>query len=134
METAAKILILGGVLNVAYSLLTGIPAGLIRQKSPTYPKYLRFVHVGSLMWAPLLMSLTLALEMSPLAANTELLAAWLMVISSITLNAKDTINWLAGVEDDFAEKPFLPLALGGISAITSIVGIAIILVGVVQGF
>ena len=133
MESAAKILILGGVLNIAYSLLTGIPAAFIRQKRPTYPKYLRFVHIGSLMWGPLLISLVLALELSPLGQRTELVAAWLMVISSITLNAKDTINWLQGVEDEFAEKPIMPTVLGAISALTSIVGIGIILVGVIRG-
>ncbi|MEM7033954.1 MAG: hypothetical protein AAF629_30720 [Chloroflexota bacterium] len=133
METAAKILILGGVLNIAYALLTGIPAAFIRQNSPTYPKYLRFVHVGSLMWGPLLISLVLALELSPLEQQVELIAAWLMVISSLALNAKDTINWLQGVGDEFVEKPILPTMLGAISALTSIVGIGIILVGVIRG-
>lgn len=133
MEPAAKILILGGVLNIAYSLLTGIPATIIRLKSPTYSKYLRFVHIGSLMWAPLLISLVLALELSPLAASLELLAAWLMVTSSMALNAKDTINWLMDIKDEFAEKPIAPTILGGISALTSIGGISIILIGVIQG-
>ncbi len=133
METAAKILIIGGVLNIVYSLLTGIPIAIIRQKNPTYSKYLRFVHVGALMWGPLLISLVLALELSPLSQGTELLAAWLMVIASITLNAKDTINWLVSVEDEFVEKPIVPLILGGISALTAIIGMGIILVGVIQG-
>lgn len=133
MEIAAKILIVGGVLNIVYSLLTGIPIAVIRQKSPTYSDYLRMVHVGSLMWAPLLISLVLALELSPLSQGTEQLAAWLMVISSVTLNAKDTINWLVSVEDEFAEKPIAPLILGGVSALTAFVGVGIILVGVIQG-
>lgn len=132
METAAKILILGGVLNLAYGLLTGIPATIIRQKSPTYSKYLRLVHLGSLMWGPMLISLALAIDLSTLNATTELIAAWSMVIASITLNAKDTINWLRGIEDEFAEKPILPLALGAISSVTSVIGIAIILVGVIR--
>lgn len=132
METAAKILILGGVLNLAYGLLTGIPATIIRQKSPTYSKYLRLVHLGSLMWGPMLISLALAVNLSTLNATTELIAAWSMVIASITLNAKDTINWLRGIEDEFAEKPILPLALGAISSVTSVIGIAIILVGVIR--
>ena len=133
METAAKILILGGVFNIAFSLLMGIPIAIVRQKSPTYSKYLRFVHVGALMWGPLLISLALALELSPLGQGTELVAAWLMVISSISLNAKDTLNWLLSVDDEFAEKPLMPLALGGVSVLTSIVGVGIILVGVLQG-
>jgi hypothetical protein len=133
MELAAKILILAGVLNIAYGLLIGIPAGMIRQKSPTYPKYLRFVHIGALMWGPILISLALAIELSTLDEGFELLAVWFMVGSSVLLNAKDTINWRMGVEDEFAEKPRLPLALGGLSAVGSLMGISIILIGVIQG-
>lgn len=36
MEDAVKILILGDVLNIAYGLLTRIPAGIIRQNHPSY--------------------------------------------------------------------------------------------------
>jgi hypothetical protein len=133
METAAKILILAGVLNIAYGLLTGIPAGMIRQKSPTYPRYLRFVHIGALMWGPILISLALAIELSTLDEGFELLAVWFMVGSSVLLNAKDTINWLTGVKDEFAEKPRLPLALGGLSAVGSMLGISIIFIGILQG-
>lgn len=133
METAAKILIMGGVLNIALSLLTGIPIAIIRQNSPTYSNYLRLVHVGSLMWGPLLISLVLALEVSPYGQGVELLAAWLMVISSAALNAKDLINWLSDIGDEFSEKPVMPLVLGGISALTSFAGIGIILTGIFQG-
>ena len=133
METAAKILILGGVLNIAYGLLTGIPASMIRMKSPTYPKYLRFVHIGALMWGPILVSLALAIQLSTLGETLELAAAWLMVIASVLLDGKDTLNWLQGVQDEFAEKPPLPLLMGGLSALASMAGIAIILIGVIKG-
>ncbi|MEM7132016.1 MAG: hypothetical protein AAF702_37240 [Chloroflexota bacterium] len=134
MELAAKILILGGVLNILYSLLTGIPATIIRQKNPTYSKYLRFAHVGPLMWGPILMSLALAIELSTLAESVELAAAWSMVASSFFLGAKDTINWLLEIKDEFVEKPIAPLLCGVLSALTSFVGIGIILVGVLQAF
>ncbi|MBC7813370.1 MAG: hypothetical protein H7175_19580 [Burkholderiales bacterium] len=133
MDTASKILILGGVLNLAYGLLTGIPASIIRQKQPTYSKYLRLVHIGALMWGPLLISLTLALMLSPLAEGIETLAASLMVAASFLLDAKDTLNWRMGIQDEFAEKPVLPLAFGALSSLASLAGMAIILVGVVQG-
>ena len=133
MDTATKLLILGGVLNLAYGLLTGIPASLIRAKQPTYSKYLRIVHVGALMWGPILISLTLAVTLSPLDANLETLAAALMVGASVLLDIKDTINWLQGVKDEFAEKPKLPLLLGALSSLASLASIAIFTVGVVQG-
>lgn len=133
MESAAKILIIGGVLNIAYGLLTGIPAGIIRQNSPTYSKYLRFVHIGALMWGPILISLALAIELSTLNTNIEQVAAILMVTASVLLNAKDTLNWLMRVDDEFAEKPPLPLLFGVLSSLASLIGIAIIIVGVLQG-
>lgn len=133
MDMSAKVLIIGGVLNIFYSLLTGIPASMIRLKNPTYSKYLRLVHVGSLMWGPILISLTIALELSPLNQSLELAAAWSMVLSSVFLNAKDTINWLQGVKDEFAEKPPLPIILGVLSSLTSFIGIIIIAFGVFQG-
>jgi hypothetical protein len=133
MDTAGKLLILGGVLNLCYGLLMGLPAGMIRQKQPTYSKYLRFVHVGALMWAPLLISLTLALALSPLDAGIETLAAGLMVAASGLLDAKDTLNWGMGIQDEFAENARLPLALGGLSSLASLLGSLIILVGVIQG-
>lgn len=133
MELAAKILIVGGVLSIAYGIFTGIPAGVIRQNNATYPKYLRFAHIGALMWGPILIGLALEIELSPLGEQMELWAAWLMVIAAFTLSAKDTLNWLLGIEDEFAEMPRLPVVLAGISALASMSGIAIITFGVFQG-
>jgi hypothetical protein len=133
MAFAAKILVLGGVLNIAYGLMTGIPAGIIRQNNPSYSKYLRFAHIGALMWGPILISLALAVELSPLGARVELIAAGLMVFASVALGAKDTMNWLMRVEDEFVQMPRLPIALGGLSALAGMIGIAIFIVGVIQG-
>lgn len=133
MEVSAKILIIGGVLNLAYGLLTGIPASMIRSRQPNYSRYLRFVHVGALLWAPLLISLSLALSLSLLDVGLETFAAVLMIAASVLLDAKDTLNWLMGVQDEFAEKPRLPLLMGGLSSLAGLVGTGIILVGVLQG-
>ena len=133
MDDAAKILILGGVLNLAFGLLTGIPISMIRQNNPTYSKYLRLAHMGGLMWSPILFGLVLAIQLSSMDASVELLAAWLMLIASVTLGLKDILNWRMSIQDEFAERPRLPLLLGGISSLFSVIGTAIILVGVVQG-
>lgn len=133
MDDATKILILGGVLNIAYGLLTGIAAGMIRQNHPTYSKYLRFVHIGALMWGPILLSLSWAVAMSTLDAGLETVGAILMVGASVLLDVKDTINWLQGTQDEFAEKARIPLALGTLSALASLAGIAIFTLGVIQG-
>ena len=133
METASRLLILGGVLNIAFGLVNGIPIALQRQTRPDYSKYLRLIHVGALMWGPILISLAVALTLSPLDAGLETVAAALMVTASLLLNAKDTINWRMGIKDEFAEKRQIPQLLGALFFLTSLISIAIITFGVLQG-
>lgn len=134
MDYASKLLILGGVANLLYGLLIGIPISRIRQKEATYSKYLRLVHIGALLWGPILISLAVAVNLSALSAGWETLAAWLMVAASVLLDSKDTLNWLQGVKDEFAEKRIVALGLGGLSSLAGLAGVGILLVGVIQGF
>lgn len=134
MDTAGRLLILGGVLNIAFGLVNGIPIAMQRQTKPDYSKYLRLIHVGALMWGPILISLAVALTLSPLDAQLETFAAALMVAASVLLSAKDTINWRMGVKDEFAEKLRVPQILGALFFLTSLLSIAIITVGVLIGF
>ena len=55
METAAKILIVGGILNLAYGFLTGVFLAGARKKAPTASKYLILAHTGPLMQGPMLL-------------------------------------------------------------------------------
>lgn len=133
MDTAAKILIVGGILNLAYGFITGFFMGAIRQNQPTVPKYLTLAHTGPLMQGPMLLGLVLALDLSPLWLTVEMAAAILLVVGSVALAAKDTLNWRQRVDDEFQERPVIGIILGAISVITSTVGLTIVLVGVVQG-
>ena len=133
METAAKILIVGGVLNLTYGFLTGFFMGVIRQQQPAVPKYLTLAHTGPLMQGPMLLSLVFALELSPLTPTVETAAALLLVVGSVALAAKDTLNWRQDVHDEFQERPKMAMILGGLSVITSTVGLIIVILGVVQG-
>jgi hypothetical protein len=56
-------------------------------------------------------------------------AAWLVVVSSALIAAKDTMNWLTGVQDEFSEKPKATL-LAGPAAVGETVGVGIFVVGV----
>jgi hypothetical protein len=132
MQDAYKILILGGVLNLAYSFLTGVFMARIRTTQPSVPKYLIFAHTGPLMQGAMLLGLAVALPMSTLSDGLETLAALLLVAGSALLGGKDTLNWLQGVKDEFQEKP-LGFTLGGLSALCSIAGIILFLVGVIGG-
>ena len=132
METAAKVLVVGGVLNLAYGAITGLVLTSVRSRSPEAPRYLTLAHVGPLMQGPMLLGLAVATGLSSLAAGVETTAAWLLVAGSAGIAGGDTLHWLSKTGDAFAERPigFFSQAAGGVA--TSF-GIAILLIGVFRG-
>lgn len=132
MNAADKILIIGGVVNLSYGLLTGLVAGSLRTRQPDVPKYLMLAHIGPLMFAPILLGLVHAIELSPLSAAWEIGAATMMVSASAVLAAKDTLNWSKGVADEFVERP-LGFYLGAVSSVLSCGAVVIFAVGVFVG-
>ena len=132
METAAKVLIVGGVLNLAYGVVTGLVLTGIRSRSPEAPRYLTLAHLGPLMQGPMLLGLAVATGLSSLAEGLETLAAWLLVAGSVGIAAGDTLNWLGGVGDAFAERSpgLFSQAAGGAFTGT---GLLILIIGVFRG-
>jgi hypothetical protein len=58
LTVAEKVLITGGVLNLAYGVLLGYPITVIRAKgAPAVSKYLMAAHVGALLHAAILFGL-----------------------------------------------------------------------------
>jgi hypothetical protein len=57
-------------------------------------------------------------------------AAWLVVVSSALIAAKDTVNWLTGVTDEFSEKPKTAAPLAALAALGTTLGIGIFAAGV----
>jgi hypothetical protein len=131
ISAAEKVLIVGGVLNLAYGVLLGYPITVTRLKgAPATPKYLMATHIGTLMHAAILLSLVWAARLSTLGQGWQDLAAWLVVLSFALIAAKDTLNWLTGVRDEFAEKA-KTAPLGALGALMTTIGVGIFLVGVV---
>ncbi len=132
MPVAEKVLILGGVLNLALGALLGLAIVAVRTKgAPATPRYLLAAHIGTLLHAAVLLGLVWAVRLAPLGADSENLAAWLIVVSSALVAAKDTLNWLTGVQDEFGDRAKTS-ALGGLAALGESIGIGIFVVGVVQ--
>lgn len=132
MPVAEKVLILGGVLNLSLGALLGLAIVAVRTKgAPATPRYLLAAHIGTLLHAAVLLGLVWAVRLSTLSATSESLAAWLIVVSSALVAAKDILNWLTGVQDEFRDKA-KTAALGGVAALGESIGIGILLVGVVQ--
>jgi hypothetical protein len=130
MTVAEKVLIAGGVLNLAYGALLGYPIVVIRAKgAPAVPRYLMATHISVLLHAAILLGLVWAARLSTLSSGWEDVAAWLVVGSSALIAAKDTLNWLTGVHDEFAENA-KTVPLGALGAVAEPLGIGIFVVGV----
>ena len=134
MDTASKVLVVGGLLNLMYGFLTGFPAALIRRRQPEMPRHLRFAHIGPLMQGPMLLGLVFAVQLSDLSNGLETVAAWLLAVGAGVLALGDTLLWLRGTTDSFAERPppFGAVLTGGASVVET-VGLGILLVGVFAG-
>ena len=130
MTVAEKVLIAGGALNLAYGALLGYPIVIVRARgAPAVPRYLLAAHIGVLLHAAILFGLVWAARLSTLASGWEDAAAWLMVGSSALIAAKDTLNWLTGVQDEFGQRA-KTVRLGALGAVAEPLGIGIFLVGV----
>jgi hypothetical protein len=132
METAAKVLIVGGMLNLGYGAITGLIISRLRSRSPEVPRFLTLAHIGPLMQGPMLLGIAVATGLSALPSGLEATAAWLLVGGSVGIAGGDTLLWLGRAKDAFAERPpaFFLQALGGI--LTG-AGIAIMIAGVFKG-
>ena len=133
ITVAEKVLIAGGVLNLAYGVLLGYPIVVIRVKgAPATPRYLLAAHVGALLQAAVLLGLVWAARLSALGPGWQDVAAWLVVVASALVAAKGTVNWLTGVKDEFGEKS-KAAPLGALAALPETIGIGIFVVGVLKG-
>ena len=130
ISVAEKVLIAGGMLNLAYGVLLGYAITVIRVKgAPATPRYLMAAHISTLLHAAVLFGLVWAARLSTLGPGWQDVAAWLVVVSSALIAAKDTANWLTGVKDEFSDKArTAPLAM--LAAPAETVGVGILLVGV----
>jgi hypothetical protein len=132
ITAAEKVLIAGGVLNLAYGMLLGYPITVIRAKgAPATPRYLMAAHVSALLHAAVLLGLVWAARLSTLGPGWQDVAAWLVVVSSALIAAKDTVNWLTGVQDEFGDKARAKAApLAALAALGETTGVGILVVGV----
>jgi hypothetical protein len=130
ISAAEKVLIAGGMLNLAYGMLLGYPIVVTRAKgAPTTPRYLLATHVETLLQAAVLLGLVWAARLSTLGPGWLDAAAWLVVVSTALVTAKGTLNWLTGVKDEFTGKA-RTVPLGALAALGMTTGIGIFVAGV----
>jgi hypothetical protein len=132
ITAAEKVLIAGGVLNLAYGGAAGVcHHGDSLKGAPATPKYLMAAHVGTLLQAAVLLGLVWAARLSTLGPGWQDVAAWLVVATSALIAAKDTVSWLTGVQDEFSEKA-KTAPLGALGALAETVGVGIFVAGVLK--
>lgn len=133
-ETAAKILIVGGVLLLGYAFITGYLLGRARQSSLEGPKYLILAHTEPLMQGTMMLGLVWAVQLSTLDAWLENVAASLLVAAASIQGLKELVNWRQGIQDEFQQRP-RPLGYWAArtQAPLASAGLVILIVGVVRG-
>lgn len=112
MDTATKVLIVRGVLTLAFSRLVGaLLAGLRLCNPAAGHRHLLTALQAGRQPGRLRLGLTWAVALSPLTAGTETLAAGLPAASSAFLDLAAVVNGALGVRDEFkARSPGLVAA------------------------
>lgn len=130
MSTAAKILIVGGVLNLAAAFVLGYILSNKRLNPPNEgPFYLNLAHKNGLQEGYMLLGLTWAVTLAHISSGWLTLAAWLIVASSVFQVGAAVVAWQMGTKDEFKEKS-LSFYLATTNAILVTVGLAIVIYGV----
>jgi len=133
VSAAAKVLIVGGTLNLALAFAMGFVLSQARLRGPRESTlHLLQVHRVALWEGFMLLGLTFAVNLSPLSAAVNTLAAALLVASSLFQDASSILNWVQRVDDEFAQRS-QGFSLAVINALLGSVGLAILIYGVFRG-
>jgi len=132
MDTASKILIIGGMLALIHSFVLGFFFAKEREQAAQANRYLVMAHVGTLMGGTMLLALTVAVRYSNLSAGLETFCAALLTAGMLALGTKDTMNWQNGVTDEFKQRPKLTPQIGVVAVIAMSLGLLVLGVGVLS--
>ncbi|HXA43030.1 MAG TPA: hypothetical protein VNV65_08990 [Candidatus Solibacter sp.] len=130
MSAAAKILIVGGVLNLAAAFVLGYVLSNKRLNPPNQgPFYLNLAHKNALQEGYMLLGLTWAVTLAHIGSTWLTVAAWLIVASSVFQVGSAVLAWRQGTVDEFKERsPSFYLATTNAILVTA--GLAILVYGV----
>lgn len=121
METATRILVVGGMCVLVFGFLLGIPMAAARSKASRAPRYLFAAHLAAIIQGGMLLALTIAVGFAALSSAVAATVAALLVSGVALFDLGLALNWLQGVEDAFAE--------GSLGNKVSAVGTPLVLIG-----
>ncbi len=128
-DAATRILVIGGMLVLAFGFLLGIPMAAARSKASRAPRYLFAAHLAAIIQGGLLLALTIAVGFADLSGGAKSAVAALFVGGVVLFDVGLTVNWLQGVEDAFEEKS-LGNKISTVGAPLILLGTGILLYGV----
>lgn len=132
MDTAAKILILGGLGSLLYAFTFGFVLSRARLADPEAEQIrLTQVHVVSLWEGFMLLGLVFAVQLSDLASGWESLAAVLLVAAAGLQLSSNTLAWRKRLANLFAPPRGLTYQLAAANATLATIGLVILTIGVV---
>jgi len=128
-----KILILGGLGNVALSFALGWILSAHRMRAPITPHHwLLVAHTVSLQEGLLLLALAFAAQLAVLPSSIAVGSAVALVVASVLQDASGIANWLQRTDDQFAARSF-GWKLASANAVLNTVGFLGLGVGIVRG-
>jgi F0F1-type ATP synthase membrane subunit c/vacuolar-type H+-ATPase subunit K len=134
MDTAAKILILGGLGSLIYAFTFGFILSRARLSDPEAEQLrLTQVHVVALWEGFMLLGLVWAVALSDLSSGLESLAAVLLVTAGALQLASNTIAWRQRLVNLFAPPRGITYQLAAANAVLAMVGLVILTVGGIRG-
>ena len=133
MDTAAKVLIIGGLASLTYSFVMAFVLSRARLADPMADRSrLLQVHVVTLWEGFMLLGLVWAVALSNLSNGVETFAAVLLVAAAALQAVSNTLAWRRDITNLFATKgPAYVMA--ATNAVLAAVGLVILLIGALKG-
>ena len=133
-DTAAKILIIGGLASLLYSFGIAFKLALERLADPEADRHLLLqVHVVSLWEGFMLLGLVWAVVLSDLSTSLETVAALLLVAGGTLQVIGNTRAWRENNQNLFAPPRGLTYQIARLNAILAMAGLVILVVGALKG-
>ena len=132
MTRAQEIVIVYGVVSIAYGFALGIPLSNERMAAPSASRHLVIAHLSAILQGALYLALPAAFALSTLTPSLETTAAVLLIVGSALFVTGATLNWRQHVGDHFAQRS-LGWRCFAVSSVGHLGGISLVLVGVVMG-
>ncbi|MFY9585906.1 MAG: hypothetical protein WAT66_00465 [Actinomycetota bacterium] len=133
-DTAAKILILGGLASLLFAFIMGFVLSQVRLKDPMVDQSkLMQVHIVALWEGFMLLGLVWAVALSDLSSGWETLAALLLIAGGALQLTGNFLGWKRNIENLFAPPRGFVYQVAAANAVLQTAGLVILIIGAIGG-